>query len=110
MAGIEEGRRGGYLVPSRDTQQAAEGNLPIAAFFGQLSETPDGVDPAYWPVQVLNEINHHILNRDHPGNESPGLWGISSREIGERFAPLKEHMQKVTTAYKTHIPHPFGTS
>ena len=68
--------------------------------FGKLSETPDGEDPAYWPVHVLNELNHHILNRDHPGNERPGLWGISSREIGERFAPLQEHIRNVKTAYE----------
>ena len=46
--------------------------------FGKLSETPQGEDPAYWPIHVLNELNHHILNKDHPGNEKPGLWGIGS--------------------------------
>jgi hypothetical protein len=68
--------------------------------FGKLSETPEGEDPAYWPIHVLNELNHHILNKDHPGNERPGLWGISSREIGERFAPMQDHIRKVKTAYE----------
>ena len=102
----------GELIPQQTRRpeqvtsrpQGAEAN-PFAVassqdLFGKLSETPDGEDPAYWPVNVLNELNHHILNRDHPGNERPGMWGISSREIGERFAPLKGHIQKVKTAYE----------
>jgi hypothetical protein len=100
MAGIEDGRRGGDLVPFRNTQQAAEGNLPVAAFFGQLSETPDSVDPAYWPVQVLNELHALILDSDDAAAGRLNAMGFRARALGERFAPLQEHMQKVTTAYK----------
>jgi hypothetical protein len=111
----KEGKGGsprGELVPQQSRkperivpQQTRVEDNPFALataqdLFGKLSETPEGEDPAFWPVHVLNELNHHILNRDHPGNERPGLWGISSRQIGERFAPMQEHMQKVKTAYE----------
>ena len=58
--------------------------------FGRLSQTPSGEDPAFWPVRVLNELNYLILDRG-PGNSGP---------IGEKFAPLKETVQNVTTAYE----------
>jgi hypothetical protein len=99
MAGIEEGRPQGDLIPFRDTRQTAEGNLPVAAAFGQLSETPDGVDPAYWPIQVLKELNAYILDNDTAAAGRLNTLGFRARELGERFAPLKDHMQKVTTAY-----------
>ena len=55
MAGIEgEDRSHRDITPYRDTQQDAEGTLPVAAFFGHLSETPPQEDLAYWPVYVLN--------------------------------------------------------
>jgi hypothetical protein len=88
------------LVPQRNRQQKAEGNLPVAAFFGQLSETPSGVDPAYWPVQVLNELNAIILDKEDAAAGRLEALGVKQWEIGERFAPMKEHIQQVTTAYK----------
>jgi hypothetical protein len=68
--------------------------------FGKLRETPAGEDPAFWPVHVLNEINFYILHRDYPGNDRPGIWGISAREIGEKYAPIQENIRKVKTAYE----------
>jgi hypothetical protein len=97
---IEDGRRGGELIPFRNTQQAAEGNLPVAAFFGQLSETPSGEDPAYWPINVLNELNAKIIDKEMADTGFLNELGVKHRTIGERFAPLQEHIQKVTTAYK----------
>lgn len=58
--------------------------------FGRLSDTPAGEDPAFWPVRVLNELNYRIVDRG-PGNSGP---------IGEKYAPLRETVQNVTTAYE----------
>jgi hypothetical protein len=80
---------------------SGEGNLPVAAFFGKLSETPSGEDPAYWPINVLNKINAAIVDRDHASDDPlKNPWGLNTRELGERFAPMQEHMQKVKTAYE----------
>ena len=62
--------------------------------FSRLSDTPAGEDPAFWPVRVLNELNYHIVNKDQEG------MGERSQAIAERFAPLKETVQNVTTAYE----------
>src|SRR5688572_22529306 len=80
------------LTSQRTTQPAAdqtEENAP-AAFrdvFSRLSETPGGVDPACWPVQVLNELNYMILHREYATPGRLNVWGVSTREVGERFAP-----------------------
>ena len=58
--------------------------------FGRLSDTPAGEDPAFWPVRVLNELNYRIVDT---GPENSGA-------IVEKFAPLKETVQNVTTAYE----------
>ena len=92
------------LTPQRNIQHETdptEANLP-APFkdaFGKLSETPPREDPAFWPVRVLNELNYMIVERDH-AIEGPNVWGVNPRELGERFAPYKEHIRNVKTAYE----------
>jgi len=92
------------LVPQRNIRHETdptEANLP-APFrdaFGKLSETPLSEDPAFWPVRVLNELNYFIVERDH-ATDRPNVWGVNARELGERFAPYKEHIRKVKTAYE----------
>ena len=69
------------------------------------SETPPREDPAFWPVRVLNELNYFIVERDH-ATDRPNVWGVNARELGERFAPYKEHIRKVKTAYEIlAFPH-----
>jgi hypothetical protein len=93
------------LVPQRNINHESEptaDNLP-APFkdaFGKLSETPPTEDPAFWPVRVLNELNYMIVNREDAAPNTPNVWGVSAREVGERFAPYKEHIQNVKTAYE----------
>jgi hypothetical protein len=99
------------LTPQRITQPEAErtgANVPasFADAFGKLSETPGGVDPAFWPVQVLNELNYMIVNRDEATPGALNVWGVPAREVGERFAPFQEHIRKVKTAYEIlAFPH-----
>jgi hypothetical protein len=93
------------LIPQRTTQPDAEqigGSVPtpFRDVFGRLSETPPREDPAFWPVRVLNELNYMILERDHAATDTPHLWGVSAREMGERFAPFQEHIRNVKTAYE----------
>jgi len=95
----------GELVPQRNINRESEptaDNLP-APFkdaFGKLSETPPTEDPAFWPVRVLNELNYMIVNREDATPNTPNIWGVSAREVGERFAPFKEHIRNVKTAYE----------
>jgi hypothetical protein len=91
------------LIPQRTTQPDAErtgGSVPapFRDVFGRLSETPPREDPAFWPVKVLNELNYKIVNREDAAPDVPG--GVFAREIGERFAPMKEHIRQVKTAYE----------
>ncbi len=93
------------LTPQRTTQPdaaRAEGNVPgpFRDVFGKLSETPPSEDPAFWPVRVLNELNYMIVNRDDAAPNTPNLWGVPAKEIGERFAPLQQHIRNVKTAYE----------
>ena len=93
------------LVPQgniRHETDPTEANLP-APFrdaFGKLSETPPREDPAFWPVKVLNELHSMIVERDDFAPNARNVWGVSIREVGERFAPYKEHIRKVRTAYE----------
>jgi hypothetical protein len=99
------------LVPQNNINPDAERTernvpAPFSDVFGQLSETPDSEDPAFWPVKVLNELNYMILERDHARTDTPYLWGVSAREMGERFAPFQEHIRNVKTAYEIlAFPH-----
>jgi hypothetical protein len=110
MNGSEGERPQGKLTPQSNTNPEAartEGSVPVAFrdVFGKLSETPLGEDPAFWPVRVLNELNYMILERDH-ATDRPNVWGVNAREVGERFAPFKEHIRKVKTAYEIlAFPH-----
>jgi hypothetical protein len=61
--------------------------------FDKLSFTPEGQDPAFWPIRVLNELEYHILVKDDP------TLGPVTRAIGEKYAPYKETIQRVRTAY-----------
>src|SRR5688500_12471992 len=93
------------LTPQHNIPQDAErteGNVPVPFrdVFGKLSETPPSEDPAYWPVKVLNELNYMIVNRDDAAPNTPNLWGVPAREIGERFAPFQQHIRNVKTAYE----------
>jgi hypothetical protein len=93
------------LIPQRTTQPDAEqtgGNAPapFRDVFGRLSETPPREDPAFWPVRVLNELNDMIVNREDAAPDSRNAWGVPVREMGERFAPFKEHIRNVKTAYE----------
>ena len=92
-------------LPQRNIPHDAErteGNVPVPFrdVYGKLSETPPREDPAFWPVRVLNELNYMIVNRDDAAPNTPNLWGVSAREIGERFAPFQEHIRNVKTAYE----------
>jgi len=93
------------LVPQRNIRHETdptEANLP-APFrdaFGKLSETPPREDPAFWPVKVLNELHAMIVERDDFAPNARNVWGVSIREVGERFAPFKEHIRNVKTAYE----------
>jgi hypothetical protein len=82
--------------------ERTEGNVPVPFrdVFGKLSETPPTEDPAFWPVRVLNELNYMIVNRDDAAPNTPNLWGVPAKEIGERFAPLQQHIRNVKTAYE----------
>jgi hypothetical protein len=63
--------------------------------------TPAGEDPAFWPIPLLNEINYYIVNKEYLTNSSgPGIWGVPPAEIAERYAPMKETIQRVKTAYE----------
>jgi hypothetical protein len=67
------------------------------------SFTPNGEDPAYYPVILLNELNYFIVNReDIKNNHGGGQYA----EIGEHWAPMKETLRKIKTAYEI-IAHPF---
>jgi hypothetical protein len=93
------------LVPQHNIphdSERTEGNVPapFRDVFGKLSETPDREDPAFWPVKVLNELNYMIVNRDDAAPNTPNLWGVSAREMGERFAPMQQHIRNVKTAYE----------
>jgi hypothetical protein len=68
----------------------------------QLSQTPAGEDPAYYPITVLNEFNYMIVNREEIRN-NPG--GGPYAEFGEHAAPMKETIRKVKTAYEI-LAHP----
>src|SRR5947209_11397141 len=48
---------------------------------------------------LLNELNYSIVHRERL-SDTLNEWGVSPRAMGERFAPLQEHLQKITTAYK----------
>ena len=93
------------LTPQRHIRHETdptEANLP-APFkdaFGKLSETPPREDPAFWPVKVLNELHAMIVERDDFAPNARNVWGVSIREVGERFAPYKEHIRQVRTAYE----------
>src|SRR5687768_4798321 len=92
-------------IPQRNISHDAErpeGNVPVPFrdVFGKLSETPPREDPAFWLVRVLNELNYMIVNRDDAAPNTPNLWGVSAREIGERFAPMQQHIRNVKTAYE----------
>jgi hypothetical protein len=101
MAGIEGGRPQGDLIPFRDTRQTAEGNLPVAVFFGKLSETPPHEDPAYWPAYVLDKLNGYIDSTgEYTADSRLEALDMNIRELGERLTPMQEPIQKVTTAYK----------
>jgi hypothetical protein len=94
-------RQNGKVSINPDSERT-ERNVP-APFrdaFGKLSETPDREDPAFWPVKVLNELNYMIVNRDEAAPNTPNLWGVSAREMGERFAPMQQHIRNVKTAYE----------
>ena len=41
-----------------------------------------------------------IVNRDDAAPNTPNLWGVSAREMGERFAPMQQHIRNVKTAYE----------
>jgi len=93
------------LVPQRNINHESAStadNLPVPFkdAFGQLSETPPTEDPAFWPVHVLNELNYMIVNREDAAPNTPNIWGVSAREVGERFAPYQEHIRNVKTAYE----------
>jgi hypothetical protein len=81
---------------------STEGNLPapVTDVFGKLTETPPTEDPAFWPVRVLSELNSYIVDRDQTAGDKLSAWGVNARELGERYAPIKEHIQKVKTAYE----------
>jgi hypothetical protein len=99
------------FTPQRTTQPDAErigenAPAPFRDVFSRLSETPGGVDPAFWPAQVLNELNYMILHRDEAPPGALGVWNVPEREVGERFAPYQEHIRKVKTAYEIlAFPH-----
>ena len=105
MAGPEGESPQGELTPQRaNTPEAGriDRNVP-APFqdaFGKLSETPPREDPAFWPVKVLNELHAMIVERDDFAPNARNVWGVSIRELGERFAPFKEHIRQVKTAYE----------
>jgi len=91
------------LSPQRNIRhEHAEGNLPapFRDVFGKLSEAPPTEDPAFWPVRILNELHGYIVNRDDIQPDTLNAWGVPARELGERFAPLKEPIRKVKTAYE----------
>ena len=97
------GERG--LTPQRNANRdtgSPEGSLPapVLDVFGSLSKTPPTEDPAFWPVRVLNELNTYIVDRDIAAGDKLSAWGVNAKELGERFAPLREHIQKVKTAYE----------
>ena len=93
------------LVPQRNINHESApttDNLP-APFkdaFGKLSEISPTEDPAFWPVKVLNELHAMIVERDDFAPNARNVWGVSIREVGERFAPFKEHIRNVKTAYE----------
>ena len=41
-----------------------------------------------------------IVNREDAAPNTPNIWGVSAREVGERFAPYQEHIRNVKTAYE----------
>lgn len=61
--------------------------------FKKLSFTPNGEDPAFWPIRVLNEVSYYISVKDQFSN------GTFTRAMGEKYAPLEETIQQVKTAY-----------
>jgi hypothetical protein len=65
--------------------------------------TPSGEDPAYYPVVLLNELNYFIVNREDIKN-NPG--GGKYAAIGEHWAPMKDTLRKIKTAYEI-IAYPF---
>ena len=111
MKESEGERPRGKLTPQSNTNPEAartEGAVPVAFrdVFGKLSETPPTEDPAFWPVRVLNELNYMIVNRDEATPGVLNVWGVPAREVGERFAPFKEHIRNVKTAYEIlAFPH-----
>ena len=92
------------ITPQRNIHHETnptEANVPVPFkdVFGRLSETPPIEDPAFWPIRVLNELNYMIVEREH-ATEGPNVWGVNPRELGERFAPFKEHIRNIKTAYE----------
>jgi hypothetical protein len=85
----QDSERTGANVPS-----------PFTDLFGKLSEAPPTEDPAFWPVRVFNELNAMIVNRDDAAADKESAWGVSAREVGERFAPYQQHIRHVKTAYE----------
>lgn len=59
----------------------------------QLSFTPKGEDPAFWPISVLSEINYLIVNRKNTKDRQYAA-------VGEILSPLSETFRKVTTAFE----------
>ena len=89
-------RPGGTLTTEDKTQRKEQ--PPLASFmeknlFDKLSQTPAGEDPAYWPLPMLHELNYHIVTRHE-------MRSADARAIGERYAPMKESIRKVTKAYE----------
>ena len=94
-------------IPQPDAERTGTNvPAPFADVLGKLSEAPSTEDPAFWPVKVLNELNYMILTRDEAPPGALNVWGVPAREMGERFAPMQEHIRKVKTAYEIlAFPH-----
>jgi len=76
--------------PNQDAG-STEGNLPVAALFGKLSETPSGEDPAYWPINVLNPTFKGCLQ----------LIDILGQFLGLRADVSEEFLEKSNTCEAT---------
>jgi hypothetical protein len=49
---------------------------PLVSFmekkvYDELSRTPAGEDPAFWPIHVLNEMNYYVTTRHEMSGDLP---------------------------------------
>ena len=113
MAGKEGGRSPGKFIiqpvqgepGSRRENPAGTQLAPLMdpEILKKLSHTPEGEDPLFYPLYVLNEMLYHIATRTDPATA-----GSITRAIGEKYAPYQASIRRVRTAY-TILAYPHLT-